>query len=290
MALNDIPRRGVVAGRFYPGEAGSLREQVETYLALQPFHKPDLENKDVLAVLSPHAGYVFSGPIAGVTLGQVRIPDRVIILGPNHTGKGTPLSVWSGGDWVTPLGAVKIDTEARAALLESGTEYTPDMAAHGQEHSLEVQLPFLQVLNPHARIVPVIVSGLPLPALRAAGEALARVVAASREGGESMLILVSSDMSHYLPHDAAAKQDAKALDALMTLDAETFHTVVQGNNISMCGVYPMTLALFALTHLGASSAKVIAYATSGQTGKAFGADMGKVVGYAGAVMTKDMPA
>lgn len=286
MELSDKPRHPVVAGRFYPGEAEALRGQVEAFLAPELGGNNDPDGKEVLAVLAPHAGYMFSGPVAGAVLGRVDIPGRVVLLGPNHTGMGMPLSVWSGGAWLTPLGAVGIDGEARAALIESGTGYAPDRDAHAREHSLEVQAPFLQVKNPGAAITPVIVANMPLPALRAAGETLDRVVAASRDKGRPMLILVSSDMSHYLPHDAAAKQDAKALEALLTLDAETFHNVVRRNNITMCGVRPMTLALFALAKLGADSARIVAYATSGQTGKAFGAGMDKVVGYAGAVIAK----
>lgn len=286
MNFSDTPRQSVVAGRFYPGDAGELREQVATYLALRPSKPADLKDADVLAVMVPHAGYVFSGPVAGMTLGLIDLPDRIILLGPNHTGRGAPISVWSGGGWETPLGTMPIDAASRDALIASGAGFSPDMAAHGQEHSLEVVVPFLQVKNPAARFVPITVDGVPMPALEAAGRVLAATIEAAASAGERVLLVVSSDMSHYLPHDKAMAADSMVLGALASLDPEKFHSTVRGQNITMCGVFPMTMALFALNRLGATKARVIAYATSGQTGRAFGADMSKVVGYAGVALTR----
>lgn len=286
MYFSDTPRQSVVAGRFYPGDAKSLSEQVIRFLNLRSRKIVDLKGKKVLCLLVPHAGYIFSGPVAGMTLGRVSLPDRVLLLGPNHTGRGAPISVWNGGPWLTPLGAAETDKDTVAALVESNAGFSPDMKAHVQEHSLEVLIPFFQVMNPKARITPITVSSLALPELRNAGEALADVVLAAASSGENILLVVSSDMSHYLPHETTVHVDAIALEALRTLDAEKYFHTVQDNKISMCGVFPMTVALFALKKLGASSARVMAYATSGQTGKAVGADMNKVVGYAGVAITE----
>ena len=286
MRFSDDPRKSVVAGRFYPGDPGALRKDVIRYLSLRPQKQVDLKGKDILGVLAPHAGYVFSGPVAGMTLGRMALPDRVIALGPNHTGMGAPISVWNGGPWLTPLGAMPVDTEAASALAEADAGFSGDVKAHLQEHSLEVLVPFFQVMNPKARMAAVTVSSLPLSKLETAGKALARVLAAAEAAGERILVVVSSDMSHYLPHDTAVKMDSMALGALKTLDPETFFATVRDNGISMCGVFPMAMALFAFAELGASSARVLAYATSGQTGRDHGADMDKVVGYAGAVITR----
>lgn len=290
MGFTDTPRPPAVAGRFYPGDAAGLRAQVAACLAApappraQPGAHPG--EGEVLAVMVPHAGYVFSGQIAGMTLAQAAAPDRIILLGPNHTGRGQPLSVWNGGGWATPLGTMKTDRETAMALVNADAGFMPDAAAHTQEHSLEVIVPFLQVHAPGTLITPVTIAGAGPPALARAGEALAAVVAAAAATGERILLVVSSDMSHFLPHDATVERDAMALEALVSLDPERFFSTVRENDITMCGVYPMTIALYALNRLGVKNARVTAYATSGQTGQAFGADMSRVVGYAGVVFTR----
>ncbi len=281
MLFSDTPRQSVVAGRFYPGDAESLSEEVARFLRLRSRKIVDLLGWNVICLLVPHAGYIFSGPVAGMTLARVTLPERVILLGPNHTGRGAPVSVWNGGPWLTPLGAARPDKDTIGALVDAGAGFSPDMQAHLQEHSLEVLIPFFQVMNPKARITPITVSSLSLLELRVAGEALADVVSAAAALGERILLVVSSDMSHYLPHDQAVRVDSLALEALLSLAAEHYFHTVLDNKISMCGVFPMTMALFALKKLGAVSARVLAYATSGQTGKSVGADMSKVVGYAG---------
>jgi AmmeMemoRadiSam system protein B len=286
MQFSQTPRQSAVAGRFYPNDPQSLREEVLRYLRMRPQKLVDLQGRELLALLVPHAGYAFSGPIAGMTLGRMYLPDRLILLGPNHTGQGAPLSVWNGGPWQTPLGAVPVDEAAASALLAADAGFSGDMKAHLREHSLEVLLPFFQIMNPKIRITAVAVSCLPLATLRKAGEALAGAVAAAAASGEKILIVMSSDMSHYLPHSEAVTMDSMALNALKTLDAETYFKTVRGNDISMCGVFPVTAALFALADLGAARVRVMAYATSGQTGRAFGADMDKVVGYAGVAVTR----
>ena len=278
-------RQSAVAGRFYPADAKELGAEVAACLAKQLSHAVDLAGREVSAVMVPHAGYVFSGGIAGMTLSQVPLPNRVVVIGPNHTGRGAPFSLWSGGAWRTPFGDVPIDELSRAALTATNAGFTPDTVAHIREHSLEVLLPFFQVLNPSVRILPITVGGGSLANLRDAGAALAGVVLAAKSEGERVLLVVSSDMSHYLPHEKAVACDTLALEALACLDAEKFYATVRENAISMCGVLPMTMALFALNRLGTTRADVTAYATSGQTGRAFDADMDKVVGYAGVIFS-----
>lgn len=286
MGLFTLSRRSAFSGRFYPGNAGELRAQVATYLTLPPQESISFVPTDVLAVMVPHAGYVFSGAIAGATLGQVGLPERLVVLGPNHTGQGTPLSVWGGGSWSTPLGSMAIDEPMRDALVNANAGFTADKAAHAREHSLEVVVPFFQVKNPEAVMTPITVANAPMNVIRRAGEVLAAKILEAEAVGPRPMIVVSSDMSHYLPHEEAVKMDTLALRALESLDPEYYFNAIRQFNISMCGVYPMTLVLYALAALGAKSVHRAAYATSGQTGRAYGADMQKVVGYAGVVITQ----
>ena len=286
MQFSEIPRQSAVAGRFYSDDNNALREEVSRYLNTRPPKKVDFRGREVLSLMLPHAGYAFSGPIAGITLGQTTLPDRVILLGPNHTGKGAPLSVWNGGSWLTPLGEVPVDRAVATSLIATEAGFCADRDAHIREHSLEVQLPFFQVMNPKVCVTPVTVGSLALDALQKAGEAMAEVVASAAEFGDKILIVVSSDMSHYLPHEKTVALDSLALATAKTLDPEALLTVVRDNNISMCGILPFILALFAVKRLGANRLRVMAYATSGQTGRAFGADMNRVVGYAGLAITR----
>ncbi len=286
MHADKTPRSPVVAGRFYPGQAGALRAQVEEFLVLASKAPPLPEGASVLAAMAPHAGYVFSGAVAGLTLGQARLAgvDTVILLGPNHTGRGVPLSVWDGGPWLTPLGAVPVAETVIDELLQGQAGFTGNKTAHVHEHSLEVLLPFLQVLRPEARVAAVTVSLGDPTALRLAGEELAACIQRGQERGERIRLVVSSDMSHYLPHEKAKSLDALALEKILALDPEGVYQTVRAKNISMCGVLPMVLALFACQALGARETRLTAYATSGQTGRAYGADMESVVGYAGVLI------
>ena len=284
MTWSTTPRASVVAGRFYPADAPSLRSQVESYLALAEKSPMDFGGKAPLAFMVPHAGYVFSGSVAGATLGQCALADRLLVLGPNHTGAGRMFSLWSGDAWQTPLGLMPVDQEARVALLAADAGFEPDRTAHLREHSLEVLVPFFQVHAPKARMTALTIGGGSLDALRKGGEALATLMREGARQGNPVTLVVSSDMSHYLPHAKAAEQDALALAAIVALDPERLFTTVRQKNISMCGVLPMVMALFACRSLGATESRVVTYATSGQTGQAYGADMNSVVGYAGVIV------
>ena len=286
MHFSETPRQSAVAGQFYPDDSKVLREDILRYLNTRPPKMVDFRGRNVLSMLVPHAGYIFSGAIAGMTLGRMTLPDRVILLGPNHTGKGAPLSVWNGGSWLTPLGEVPVDKAAATALVDANVGFCGDMDAHMREHSLEVVLPFFQVMNPNVRVTPITVANSSFDTLRAAGEAIADVVALADEFGEKIMIVVSSDMSHYLPHEKAVAMDSLALATAKTLDPEALFTVVRDNDISMCGILPFIMSLFAVKRLGANRLRVMAYATSGQTGRAVGVDTNRVVGYAGLAVTQ----
>lgn len=266
-------RQPVVAGRFYPASAAALKREVAGYLAEAD---PDLAGPARLAMV-PHAGYVFSGAVAGRTLGAAELPDTLLLLGPNHTGRGKRLAVWAGGTWSVPGFAVPVAAELAQALCAGDGGFAPDAAAHLEEHSLEVVLPFLCLKNPAVRIVPVVVAEPDYQALVRAGTAAAAVL---RGQPQSVGIVVSSDMSHYVPHETAKQRDAMALSRALDLDPQGLYRVVREAGISMCGVLPMTLGLLIARELGAREAVLAAYATSGDVS----GDMDQVVGYAGVIV------
>ncbi len=277
-------RRAIVAGRFYPASAAELQGGVQSFLALSDRHMTHCAGRDPMCVILPHAGHIFSGGVAGLTLGQVQVPELVVLIGPNHTGHGSLLALWPDGAWETPLGVTPVDTEFNHALMERKAGFSLDERAHLSEHSLEVILPFLQVKQPRLRIAALCAREHRLPSLKAAGLALAGAIREQREKGRKVCIIASTDMSHYIPHKEAVRRDALALEKIRALDPEGLNETVLGQHITMCGVAPVTLALFACLELGATECCVTAYTSSGITGASLGADMDQVVGYAGAII------
>ncbi len=265
-------RSPAVAGQFYPDNAQSLRRLIEGYCP------PAAEKIAALGVMVPHAGYVYSGAIAGSVFAQVRIPPRVILLGPNHHGLGESAALFPAGNWQTPLGSVATDEVLSGELLTDCPLLSKDPRAHLAEHSLEVQLPFLQVLAPDCRIVPLCLGRLSLEELLELGAALARVLAA--HPGE-VLMVASSDMTHYEPGAVAREKDERALQRIIALDPEGLYRTVRDRRISMCGVLPTVAMLEAARLAGASRATLVRYGNSGDiTG-----DQSAVVGYAGVVLS-----
>ncbi len=271
-----MEREPAVAGRFYPSDPRVLARDVDAFLAGRPGGPaPAVAPRAAYGILAPHAGYLFSGAVAGATWAAVDVPDRVILLCPNHTGTGERVAAWPAGDWVTPLGRVAVDGDMTAEILESGLAL-PDRTAHRLEHALEVQLPFLQARRPGARIAALCLGHLSFARCKELGEALARV--ARRHAA---LLVASSDMSHYVPAAEAREKDRLALDRLLALDPRGLHDVVTREGISMCGFVPATVVLVASVAQGARRAEIVRYATSGDvTG-----DDSSVVGYAGAVLS-----
>jgi AmmeMemoRadiSam system protein B len=265
-------RHPVVAGRFYTNNPERLRREVETHLG------SEREEITPLMAMLPHAGYMFCGSIIGKTLRKLRLPQSVFLLGPNHSGRGRPLAVWPDGKWFTPLGAVEVDAELAALCLNITKGFEANLDAHAMEHSLEVLLPFLQCHTPGIRVVPVAVALNNLEELRAAGKGIARCIREESEAGRHVALIVSSDMNHFDNQELTEQKDTKALTPLLDLSPEELFNTVRAERISMCGVCPATLALFAAKELGAREAKLVAYGTSA----AASGDFGRVVGYAGA--------
>ena len=260
-------REPAVAGRFYPGSKAALAS------AVQELIKAGETSARALLAMVPHAGYMYSGRIAGETYARVTIPEHVLVLGPNHTGLGPPRSLWSGGAWRSPLGDVPVD-RAFLELLRKTSLFEADREAHLNEHCIEVQLPFLQTLKSGLQFVPLCLGRLSLVECIGLGQAIAEVI---RSISEPVLIVCSTDMSHYISAGSAARLDRLALERIENLDPEGLYQIVTRERISMCGFIPMTVALVAARALGASEASLIRYGNSGESS----GDFARVVGYAG---------
>jgi MEMO1 family protein len=267
-------RRPAVAGQFYPANPETLRNDLIT---LTRGKSPPAEPRGI-ALMVPHAGYMYSGRIAGEAYTSVRLAARAVILCPNHTGQGEAIAIGDEERWETPLGQVPVDAELGRAVLAGCDAARLDRSAHLREHSLEVQLPFLQHLVGDLAFVPICVGTLRLEALLGLGRAVASAVDAAR--GDIMLI-ISSDMSHYVPAEVAKEQDHKAIERVVALDPKGLHRVVLEEDISMCGVAPAVAGLEAARLLGAREARLVAYGHSGETTR----DLRSVVGYAGVAVT-----
>lgn len=266
----------VVAGTndkdgFYPGSKKALLAELQRCIPV------DAKAEKAVGLLVPHAGYVYSGATAGKTYASAVIPDRVAVLAVNHKRLGKPLAVWAAGSWETPLGSVAVDEELAWALLKACPAAADDEVAHLYEHSLEVQLPFIQKLNPEAKVLPVCLAIHADKALQEFGEALAGVVRAS---GSEVLVVASGDMTHYEPAAVAREKDGLVIDRVKALDPEGLLSVVRRRATTVCGSATTAAMLWAAKALGARSAELVEYSHSGQ---AIGDDA-EVVGYAGVVV------
>jgi AmmeMemoRadiSam system protein B len=274
MATTTV-RRPAVAGRFYPRDPNDLRTEVQGYLSPSDFvNQAPMQAKGCIA---PHAGYMFSGHVAGAVFARVDVPRRCIVLCPNHTGMGRALAIVSEGAWETPLGEVPIDAELAAALKQRYPALQEDSAAHRAEHASEVELPFLQLRQPELTFVPIALGTAQFEPLDLLGQALADVVA---EQKDPVLIVASSDMNHYESDSVTRVKDHRAIERILTLDPRGLYDVVTQQDISMCGFGPAVAMLTAARRLGAKSAELVKYATSGDVS----GDRDRVVGYAGIVV------
>ena len=265
---STLLRHPAVAGRFYPGEPDDLRAEALTYLSI--------EKNPVRAIgcIAPHAGYMYSGHVAGAVFAHIEVPELCVVLCPNHTGKGRALSIMSEGSWETPLGDVAIDHKFAESLKREFPSLEEDSAAHRAEHAAEVELPFLQLRQSKLRFVPIAIGTGRLELLEQLGVALANVIKASNE---PVLIVASSDMNHYESDTVTRAKDHRALERILTLNPQGLYETVTQEDISMCGYGPAVAMLTAARQLGAKSAELVKYATSGDVS----GDRDMVVGYAG---------
>ena len=272
--MATLVRQPAVAGRFYPANAQRLRAEIETYTHPLPMLRESEPKIRALGCVVPHAGYMYSGHVAGAVYRRLDLPRRLVILCPNHTGMGEPLAIMSQGAWHTPLGDALIDEAMANQLKLRMPLLAEDQEAHRSEHALEVQLPFLQVLVPGFQFVPITVGTSNFEALSALGVVIGSVVA---EAGEPVLVIASSDMNHYENDDVTRAKDRRAIDPMLALDPRGLYDIVHQANISMCGYGPAVVMLTASRKLGAKHAELIRYATSGDVSR----ERDMVVGYAG---------
>ena len=263
-------RLPAVAGSFYPSNAAELSEQIARYTETEN----KSAKKSVRACLVPHAGYVYSGPIVGAVLSGIKIPPRVVILGVRHRPPGSPAAIISSGVWRTPLGDAEIDEGLASRLLEACPLLREDALAHSREHSLEVQIPFLQVLEPQCKFVPVALGHAHFETLVAVGEALGQVLV---EEDEQVLLLTTSDLNHYEDDATTRRKDRLAIAQLLKMDAQGLYDTCQSEDISMCGLGPAVAMLTALHIMKASRVELVGYATSADRA----GDPKAAVGYAG---------
>jgi AmmeMemoRadiSam system protein B len=267
-------RLPAVAGRFYPDDPAELRNSLDSFLATETKTK----KARALACLVPHAGYIYSGRVAGEVYQRMEIPSRVILLGPRHYPRGAPMAILSQDAWQTPLGLAPIDAPLAEKIARACPLLREDSVAHSAEHSLEVQLPFLQRLAPSFAFVPIVMASVPFAHLEALGRALAKVI---RAEPEPILIVASSDMNHYEPDDVTRVKDGKAIERILALEPRELFDTVRNEHISMCGYGATVAMLIAARALGATRAELVRYATSGEVN----GDMRGVVGYAGMIIT-----
>lgn len=268
-------RHPAVAGRFYPRNPDELRSEVETYLAPGSSEHPTPVR--AIGCMAPHAGYMYSGHVAGAVFARVEVPSRCIVLCPNHTGMGRALAILSEGAWETPLGEIAIDVELAHALKERFPALNEDSAAHKAEHAAEVELPFLQMRQPKLSFVPIALGTGQFEVLEELGRAMADVIATQKD---PILIVASSDMNHYESDAVTRAKDHRAIERILSLDPKGLFDVVTQQDISMCGFGPAVAMLTAARQLGARSADLVKYATSGDVS----GDRDLVVGYAGVVV------
>ena len=270
--MGSAVRHPAVAGRFYPGDPKVLLRDVKAYTGVGG------EKISALGCVVPHAGYMYSGHVAGAVYARLELPRRFVILCPNHTGSGEPLAIMSAGKWRTPLGEARIDEALAEELMRGYHWLAEDAAAHRAEHALEVQLPFLQALQPEFSFVPIALGTANYEVLASLGEAVASVLAAQNE---KVLIIASSDMNHYESDAITRIKDGKAIEKLLARSARGLYEVVVTEDISMCGFGPAVAMLAAAERLGAASAQLVKYATSGD----ISGDRSAVVGYAGVIVS-----
>jgi hypothetical protein len=268
-----VLRLPAVAGRFYPDTPEQLTTLVREYAKPQPDKTPS----PVKACLVPHAGYRFSGHVVGAVFSRIALPQKILILGVRHFPRGEPAAIISTGAWGTPLGDAPVDESLAAALKNECPILREDAVAHSREHSLEVQLPFLQILSPGFSFVPIALGTVRFDDLVAVGEALARVLAANPE----TLLLTTSDLNHYEDDVVTRLKDQKAIDQILALNPRALYDVCTKENISMCGLGPAVAMLTALRALGATRSELVRHATSADVS----GDTTNVVGYAGFIFS-----
>jgi hypothetical protein len=269
-------RNPVVAGQFYPASPERLKAKIEMTVD-EKVHK-----EDVIGLVLPHAGYEYSGPVAGAVISKIKFKDTFIIMGPNHTGRGKPLSIMTEGKWETPLGEVEIDSELAKQILSSSSHLQEDHIAHQYEHSIEVQLPFLQYFKKDIKLVPIVLAFATGDVYKEIGKEIAKAI---KDLNREAVMIASSDMTHYESQESAKRKDKQAIKAILDLNEDELLKRISELDISMCGYAPTVSLISAAKELGATAAELVKYQTSGDTT----GDYSSVVGYAGIILRRMSP-
>ena len=264
-------RKPVVAGQFYPQTQEGINKMLSKMIA------PNEEKEDAKGIILPHAGYVYSGYVAGATISKVDVKKTAVILGADHTGEGKRFSIMTKGSWMTPLGEAKIDTEIAESVLKESSLLKDDSLSHLHEHSIEVEVPFLQYMRKDIKIVPITISKGDIKEYQKLAE---EIVRGFKKIGRCALFVASTDMTHYESKESVEEKDRLAIDAILALDEEKLFRTVEENNISMCGVAPTCVLISICKNLGAKKSGLVKYQTSGD----MSGDYASVVGYAGFVI------
>jgi AmmeMemoRadiSam system protein B len=264
-------RMPAVSGQFYDADPRRLTSQIEQYVDVTQ------SKKDCIGIVSPHAGFMYSGPVAGAVYSCINIPETVLLIGPNHTGMGKRIALMSAGEWVIPSGSMTIDEDFASELSGKTGIVSVDSGAHLFEHSLEVQLPFIHYFRDDTRIVPLTLMQLDIDECREVGKVVADAIKSCKE---RVLIVASSDMSHYVTDEQARERDKLAIDMMLDIDPEGLYDVIKRHNISMCGFIPATVMFFVARQLGAENAELVKYSTSAE----ISGDYDHVVGYSGIIV------
>ena len=279
-------RRPCQAGAFYEGTPDALKKQIESCFVHKygPGKIPEVAAerlRNIVGLICPHAGYMYSGPVAANAYYELALdgkPDVVVVLGPNHTGFGSALAIMNEGFWRTPLGDVEVDREIADAIVRESRIVDVDGSAHRSEHSIEVQLPFLQYLyGSNFKIVPICFLMQDLTSAKEVGEAVGKILS-----GKNGVVIASSDMTHYESQQDAERKDGKVLAAVEAMDEAELYSAVESLNVTACGVGPIAAAITASRVLGGKKAKLLCYKTSGDVV----GDYSQVVGYAAVCFKK----
>lgn len=266
-----MKRSPAVSGQFYYSSPSRLNSQVESYVDKRA------KKENAKGIVVPHAGLVYSGHVAGAVYSSINFPKTFILIGPNHTGIGPNISIMDSGEWEIPTGILQVDNQLAHKIFVNVPIMKKDVQAHLFEHSLEVQLPFILFFSKDVKIVPILILSADLNECRILGEGIASAV---KNFNYDIVVVASSDMSHYVSDGVARQKDKKAIDMILSLNPEGLYETVIKEKISMCGYLPVVSMLYAVKNLGANSARLVKYATSGEVS----GDYDYVVGYTGIII------
>lgn len=267
-----MSRKPAVAGTFYSSGKRELQEHIASMMP------GSASPRRAIAAMSPHAGFVYSGAVAAAVYANIEPAETYVLMGPNHTGMGMPVSIMTQGAWDIPTGELEIDSALAEDIIARSSIVLEDATAHKREHCLEVQLPFIAATAPQAMIVPIAIMGAPLEDLVELGQDIAQAVMHSPR---RVCIIASTDMSHFISDEEARRLDKLALECVTAMDPGGLYNIVRQEDISMCGMMPTVATLSAALELGATKAELLKYSTSAEVS----GDYARVVGYAGVIIS-----